>query len=105
MISIGPILAVPGSRTRCTATVRRSWRCRRSCAARSSRGRPTRSCRAGIGLARGIAAHYAGLIDGFVADERASGVPILETDVLMDDAASPRRVARETLEFALALRG
>ena len=58
------------------------------------RCRPTGSC-----------AHYAGLIDGLVSDERASGVPTLETDVEMGDADARRRVARETLEFAAALRG
>jgi LPPG:FO 2-phospho-L-lactate transferase len=55
--------------------------------------------------ADGIVAHYSGLIDGLVSDERASGVTTLETDVEMADAAARRRVARETLEFAAALRG
>lgn len=53
--------------------------------------------------AKGIAALYEGVIDGLVADERASGVPVLETDVLMADAGARRRVAEETLRFALAL--
>ena len=34
----------------------------------------------------GIAAHYQGLIDGLVADRRASDVPTLETDVELADA-------------------
>ena len=55
--------------------------------------------------ADGIAAHYDGLLDGLVSDERASGVPTLETDVEMGDAGARRRVARETLVFAAALRG
>jgi LPPG:FO 2-phospho-L-lactate transferase len=55
--------------------------------------------------ADGIVAHYSGLIDGLVSDERASGVTTLETDAEMADAAARRRVARETLEFAAALRG
>ena len=55
--------------------------------------------------ADGIVAHYEGLIDGLVSDERASGVPTLETDVEMGDAAARRRVALETLVFAAALRG
>jgi LPPG:FO 2-phospho-L-lactate transferase len=50
-------------------------------------------------------AHYSGLIDGLVSDERASGVPTLETDVEMGDADARRRVAREALTFAAALRG
>jgi LPPG:FO 2-phospho-L-lactate transferase len=55
--------------------------------------------------ADGIVAHYAGLIDGLVSDERASGVPTLETDVEMADEAARRRVALETLVFAAALAG
>jgi LPPG:FO 2-phospho-L-lactate transferase len=55
--------------------------------------------------ADGIVAHYAGLIDGLVSDERATGVPTLETDVEMGDESGRRRVALETLVFAAALRG
>jgi len=51
----------------------------------------------------GIAACYAGLIDGLVADERADGVPVLQTDTLMHDAESRHRVAAETLQFAEGL--
>ena len=51
----------------------------------------------------GIAAHYAGLIDGLVADQRAEHVPTLETEVELNDPAARRRVAREVLEFAAAL--
>jgi LPPG:FO 2-phospho-L-lactate transferase len=51
----------------------------------------------------GIAAHYAGLIDGLVADQRAEHVPTLETDVMLNDPAARRRVAHEVLEFAAAL--
>jgi LPPG:FO 2-phospho-L-lactate transferase len=55
--------------------------------------------------AGGIVAHYSGLIDGLVSDERATGVPTLETDVEMGDESARRRVALETLVFAAALRG
>jgi LPPG:FO 2-phospho-L-lactate transferase len=48
----------------------------------------------------GIAAHYAGLLDGLVADERADSVPTLVTDVEMGDPEARRRVAREVLAFA-----
>jgi LPPG:FO 2-phospho-L-lactate transferase len=51
----------------------------------------------------GIAAHYGGLIDGLVADQRADGVPTLETDVELGDPAARRRVARAVLDFAAAL--
>jgi len=52
----------------------------------------------------GVVAAYAGLIDGLVADERAESVPVFETQVLMDDAGARRRLAQQTLEFALGLR-
>jgi LPPG:FO 2-phospho-L-lactate transferase len=53
--------------------------------------------------AEGIASLYEGLIDGLVADQRVEGLPVLETDVLMEGPAGRKRVAAETLEFALAL--
>ena len=56
--------------------------------------------------APGIAATYAGVIDAIVTDEEADlPVPALRTSTLMADAASRERVARETLDFALALAG
>ena len=51
-----------------------------------------------------IAASYAGLIDGLVADEPVDGLPVLQTDILMSDAARRRRVAEQTLAFAEGLR-
>ena len=51
----------------------------------------------------GIAATYAGLIDGLIADEPTSAVPVLEADVLMDSAAARRRVAEQSVQFALTL--
>jgi len=53
--------------------------------------------------ADGIAACYAGLLDGLVADEPADGLPLLRTDTLMADAAGRRRVAAEALRFAEGL--
>jgi len=50
-----------------------------------------------------IAACYAGLIDGLVADEPVDGLPVLQTDTLMSDAAGRRRVAAEALAFAEGL--
>ena len=56
--------------------------------------------------APGIAATYAGVIDGIVTDEEGDlPVPALRTSTLMSDAASRERVARETLAFALSLAG
>jgi len=51
----------------------------------------------------GIADHYAGLIDGLVADQRADEMPTLETDVRLGDPEARRRVARAVLDFAAAL--
>jgi LPPG:FO 2-phospho-L-lactate transferase len=51
----------------------------------------------------GIAATYAGLIDGLVADEPTDAVPVLETDVLLDSDEARRRTAEDTLRFALGL--
>jgi LPPG:FO 2-phospho-L-lactate transferase len=54
--------------------------------------------------AGGIAAYYGDVLDGLVADESTAALPVLETDVLMGDADGRRRVAEQSLEFALALR-
>jgi LPPG:FO 2-phospho-L-lactate transferase len=51
----------------------------------------------------GIAAMYAGVIDGLVADQWTSAIAVLETDVLLDTALSRRRLAEDTLRFAIAL--
>jgi LPPG:FO 2-phospho-L-lactate transferase len=51
----------------------------------------------------GIAATYAGLIDGLVADEPVHGLPVLQTDTLMRDGDDRRRLAAETLQFAEGL--
>jgi LPPG:FO 2-phospho-L-lactate transferase len=67
---------------------------------------PTAACLEWAGRSRdsdGIADHYAGLIDGLVADERADELPTLETDVTLADPGSRRRVARAVLDFAAAL--
>jgi LPPG:FO 2-phospho-L-lactate transferase len=52
----------------------------------------------------GVADHYAGVIDGLVCDEPVDGLPVLQTDVLMEGAPGRRRLAKEALEFALSLR-
>jgi LPPG:FO 2-phospho-L-lactate transferase len=51
----------------------------------------------------GVAAQYEGLVDGLVADQRADSLPTLETDVLMRGAEGRRRLAVETLRFAIGL--
>ena len=105
VISIGPILAVPGVREALLAT-------RAPVVAVSPlvRGNvlkgPTAAFMAFAGhplASDGIVAAYDGLLDGLVADERACGLPTLETDVEMGDAGARRRLARETLAFAEGL--
>jgi LPPG:FO 2-phospho-L-lactate transferase len=107
VISIGPMLALPGMRESI-----------RSCPApvvavsplvggEVLKG-PTEAFLAWAGrelTSDGIAAEYDGLLDGLVADQRTDALPTLETDVAMPDAAARRRVAQETLDFALALGG
>jgi LPPG:FO 2-phospho-L-lactate transferase len=107
VISIGPILAVPG-----VADALRASEAPVVAVSPLVRGAvlkgPTDLFMAWAGHpldADGICAHYEGLIDGLVSDERASYLPTLETDVEMGDAGARRRVAHETLDFAAALRG
>ena len=107
VISIGPILAVPG-----VAAALRDAPAPVVAVSPLVRGTvvkgPTDIFMEWAGQAlssAGIAAHYAGLLDGLVADERADDVPTLVTDVEMGDAAGRRRVAREALAFASALAG
>ena len=99
VISIGPILGVPGLREALKAPV--------VAVSPLVRGRvvkgPTDAFMAWAGhplSSEGIAAHYAGLIDHLVADERADSVPTLVTDVEMPDHEAGRRLAREVLALA-----
>lgn len=105
VISIGPILAVPGLRDAlANTTVVAVSPLVRGAVLKG----PTDAFLAWAGhplTSEGIAAHYDGVIDGLVADERADSVPTLVTDVEMADAAGRRRVADETLEFVAALQG
>jgi LPPG:FO 2-phospho-L-lactate transferase len=51
----------------------------------------------------GVAAAYQGLIDGLVADEQATALHTFKTETRMDERQAARRVAEETLQFALSL--
>ena len=106
VISIGPILAVPGLR----AALDKS-RAPIIAVSPLVRGQvvkgPTAAFMDFTGLpldSDGIASYYDGLIDGLLADRRAGRIPTLETDVLMAGAQERRRVADQALGFALALR-
>jgi hypothetical protein len=52
-----------------------------------------------------VAAAYAEVIDGIVADEAVEGIPALVTDTLLDTPEDRARVAREVLDFAISLSG
>jgi LPPG:FO 2-phospho-L-lactate transferase len=105
VISIGPILAVPGVREALAETPAPVVAVSPLVRGEAVKG-PTEDFMAYTGhplTAAGIAATYAGLIDGLVADDDAPGLPTLLTDVLMPDATGRGRLARETLDFALGL--
>jgi LPPG:FO 2-phospho-L-lactate transferase len=105
VISIGPILAVPGLRQAladCDAPV---VAVSPFVGGRALKGPTEIFCeQAGIEIsATGIARAYEGLLDGIVADEHAEATSTLVTDTLMDTSGARSRVARETLEFAGSL--
>jgi LPPG:FO 2-phospho-L-lactate transferase len=105
VISIGPILAVPGMREALEAAPAPVVAVSPLVAGRAVKG-PTEAFLAWAGHARsaeGIAAAYAGLVDGLVCDEPCQALPALRTDVDLSTPAARRRVAEETLAFAAAL--
>ncbi|HEY3775915.1 MAG TPA: 2-phospho-L-lactate transferase CofD family protein [Solirubrobacteraceae bacterium] len=105
VISIGPVLAVPG-----LADAIRESAAPVVAVSPLVRGAvlkgPTAACLAWAGRtldSDGIAAAYTPLIDGLVADERAPDIVTLERDVLLDTPPRRRDVAEATLAFALGL--
>jgi LPPG:FO 2-phospho-L-lactate transferase len=105
VISIGPILAVPGMREALRAAPAAVVAVSPLVGGEVVKG-PTGPFLAWAGRSRdadGIAEAYAGVIDGLVSDEPTGRVPVLQTDVLMADAAGRRRLAEETLRFAEGL--
>jgi LPPG:FO 2-phospho-L-lactate transferase len=106
VLSIAPMLAVPGLRDALLGTPAPVVAVSPLVRGEVRKG-PTAECLHWAGHALdsdGIAAAYAGLLDGLVADQRASGVPTLETDVVLDTAEQRHDVAERTLTFADALR-
>jgi LPPG:FO 2-phospho-L-lactate transferase len=110
IVSIGPILALPGMRDALRAAAAPVVAVSPIVGGEVLKG-PTAACLAWAGQpasAAGVAAVYGDLLDGLVADERLpAGValPLLETELLMADGAGRQRLARETLAFATALGG
>jgi LPPG:FO 2-phospho-L-lactate transferase len=105
VISIGPILALPGMRESLSAAPAPVVALSPFVGGRSVKGPSEHFCAwAGIETsAPGIARAYADVIDGVVADEPVEGVPALVMDTLMEDVAGMREVARRILEFGRAL--
>jgi LPPG:FO 2-phospho-L-lactate transferase len=107
VISIGPILAVPGMAEALAAARAPVVAVSPFVDGRAVKG-PTDAFMEHTGYERsaaGIATAYDGVIDAIVCDEPAAGLPVraLSTDTLMADAGSRRRLADETLGFASSL--
>ena len=103
--SIGPILAVPGMRAALAAAPAPVVAVSPFVGGEVLKG-PTRLFCEHAGIepsAAGIAAAYAGTIDGLVADEPVAGVAAVELPTLMDTADARRALAASTLQFAASL--
>jgi LPPG:FO 2-phospho-L-lactate transferase len=105
VISIGPILALPGMREALAGAPAPVVALSPFVGGRSVKGPSEHFCAwAGIETsAAGIARAYSAVVHGVVADEPADGVPSLVTGTLMEDVDDMRRVAREVLAFGDAL--
>jgi LPPG:FO 2-phospho-L-lactate transferase len=105
VISIGPILAVPGMREALRGAPAPVVAVSPFVDGRSVKGPSEHFCAwAGIeASAAGIASAYSEVIDAVVADEPVPDLPHLETDTLMDGTDRMRRLARKILEFGRSL--
>jgi LPPG:FO 2-phospho-L-lactate transferase len=107
VISIGPILALPGMREALRDARAPVVAVSPFVGGRSIKG-PTDSFCEHAGIERsaaGIARTYEDVIDGLVADEPAGGPPEVVTSTLMDTPENRERVAREVLTLAASVRG
>jgi LPPG:FO 2-phospho-L-lactate transferase len=105
VISVGPILAVPGMRDAIASAPAPAVAVSPFVGGRAVKG-PTDAFCAYAGIApsaQGVADAYGGLIDGVLADEPVKGVPVEQLDTLMESAYARRRVARASLDFARSL--
>jgi LPPG:FO 2-phospho-L-lactate transferase len=110
VISIGPILAVPGMREAIAASPAPVVAVSPYVAGAVVKG-PTDRFMEGVGrpsTAAGVASLYAGLIDAMVVDDAdpdppPSEIPTLSAPTLMEGAAGRARVARTVLDFAATL--
>lgn len=109
LLSIGPILALPGMREALRAAAAPVVAVSPIVGGQVVKG-PTAAFLEWAGQplsAGGVAALYGDLLDGIVSDEplgpEAPQIPVHTADLLMSDAASRERLARATLAFATAL--
>jgi LPPG:FO 2-phospho-L-lactate transferase len=102
VISIGPILAVPGIRAALREAPAPVIAVSPFVGGHAIKGPTDDFCQsAGIELsAQGVADHYRDALDGVVADEPVVGVSGIVTDTLMTDAAGRHALARKILDFA-----
>jgi LPPG:FO 2-phospho-L-lactate transferase len=107
VISIGPILALPGMREALRGAPAPVVAVSPFVGGRSLKGPTLAFCEhAGIEpSAAGVAGAYSEVIDGIVADEEVVGVPGIVTDTLLASAEDRARVARRVLDFADSLSG
>jgi LPPG:FO 2-phospho-L-lactate transferase len=105
VISIGPILSLPGMREALHAAPAPVVAVSPFVGGRAVKGPTDAFCeQAGIERsATGIAHAYSEVLDGIVADEPAGELPELVTDTVMDSAEARVRLAREALDFAASL--
>jgi LPPG:FO 2-phospho-L-lactate transferase len=110
-ISIDPMLAIPGVREALAACAAPVIAVSPVIGGRAVKG-PTAKMMQELGLpvtAAGVAAHYHGLLDGFVLDEADAALadtlalPCRVTTTLMRDDEDKRRLAAAVLDFARAL--
>jgi LPPG:FO 2-phospho-L-lactate transferase len=110
VISIGPILAVPGVREAIAASGAPVVAVSPYVAGRVVKG-PTDRFMAAIGrpsTAAGVASLYAGIVDAMVVDEDdpdppPAEIPVLSAATLMDGAPARARLARIVLDYAAGL--
>jgi LPPG:FO 2-phospho-L-lactate transferase len=105
VISIGPILAVPGMREAVAGSPAPVVAVSPFVGGKALKGPTELFCDfAGIETsAAGIAEAYGDLLDGVVADEPVHGLPCLVDDTVMDSPESRRRLAAATLELGRSL--
>ena len=105
VISIGPILALPGMREALSGAPAPVVAVSPFVGGRVLKG-PTAAFCAYAGIeptATGIGGAYADVLDGIVGDEAVNRIPALEIDTLLDTPERRRLVATNTLEFAASL--